>query len=370
MEDNYGTCIKSFDDEGVKSVTSDAQMASEAVLKFCASMHGLHLDESSLRAYVQSFFQRSLGFWMKNETFAAWNPCYVLLPLRALGSDCADLLGPMTSFLRHRICENGLSGFPQDNLHFITHWAGVTGIALIGTPEAYELLDRQAFYRILRTLKMPDGSFRASYSMECDVRTTFAALAVASILNMLTPELTANSFEFIMSCRNYDGGFSPRPELESHGGYVFCAIGVLKILGRLGEVDLARVIRWLVHRQMEFSGGFNGRPNKLVDSCYSWWIGAPCRIIAEFLGIPPFWNRSAMISYLLQMAQTDYGFCSRPNEKSDLFHTCLSMAGLCLFCEGKLGDLKLPEMDHIIPCTKALADQMREYFRQREFFPE
>ena len=26
-------------------------------------------------------------------------------------------------------------------------------------------------------------------------------------------------------------------------------------------------------RQMQFEGGFQGRTNKLVDGCYSWWQG-------------------------------------------------------------------------------------------------
>lgn len=26
-------------------------------------------------------------------------------------------------------------------------------------------------------------------------------------------------------------------------------------------------------RQMSFEGGFQGRTNKLVDGCYSWWQG-------------------------------------------------------------------------------------------------
>lgn len=32
--------------------------------------------------------------------------------------------------------------------------------------------------------------------------------------------------------------------------------------------------RWTVNRQLSFEGGFNGRSNKLVDACYSYWVGA------------------------------------------------------------------------------------------------
>ena len=32
--------------------------------------------------------------------------------------------------------------------------------------------------------------------------------------------------------------------------------------------------RWASSRQMKFEGGFQGRTNKLVDGCYSFWQGA------------------------------------------------------------------------------------------------
>lgn len=32
--------------------------------------------------------------------------------------------------------------------------------------------------------------------------------------------------------------------------------------------------RWVVNRQMRMEGGFQGRTNKLVDGCYSFWQGA------------------------------------------------------------------------------------------------
>lgn len=33
-------------------------------------------------------------------------------------------------------------------------------------------------------------------------------------------------------------------------------------------------LEWLSQRQLTFEGGFNGRINKLVDSCYNFWQGA------------------------------------------------------------------------------------------------
>lgn len=36
---------------------------------------------------------------------------------------------------------------------------------------------------------------------------------------------------------------------------------------------------WLMFRQIEFEGGFQGRTNKLVDGCYSFWQGGAIPIL-------------------------------------------------------------------------------------------
>lgn len=39
-------------------------------------------------------------------------------------------------------------------------------------------------------------------------------------------------------------------------------------------LDVPRLISWLSSRQYAPEGGFSGRTNKLVDGCYSHWVGA------------------------------------------------------------------------------------------------
>ena len=46
------------------------------------------------------------------------------------------------------------------------------------------------------------------------------------------------------------------------------------ILQRFDVVDPDALLQWLVGRQMRLEGGFQGRANKLVDACYSFWQGA------------------------------------------------------------------------------------------------
>src|SRR6266702_400935 len=176
------------------------------------------------------------------------------------------------------------------------------------------------------SLKQADGSFIVSNYGEVDVRYgappltkwltsltvavrgIYCLLVVAHLLDIVTPELVDGTAAFIASCHTYEGGFSSashphfvddvlsarRPSLgEAHGGYTFCALASWVLLrpyvpadDDAPRVDTRRLLRWLVHMQgseIEL-GGFKGRTNKLVDGCYSWWVGGAFTLL-EALGI-------------------------------------------------------------------------------------
>lgn len=59
---------------------------------------------------------------------------------------------------------------------------------------------------------------------------------------------------------------SVRPAFTSVGTLV-----ILHALDRLGASTLSKLASWLSERQLS-NGGLNGRPEKLEDVCYSWWI--------------------------------------------------------------------------------------------------
>lgn len=63
------------------------------------------------------------------------------------------------------------------------------------------------------------------------------------------------------------------------GGWTYCAIASLCLMGRLEEAlsqrELDRIRRWCIMRQQ---CGFHGRPNKPVDTCYSFWVGATLEV--------------------------------------------------------------------------------------------
>lgn len=120
----------------------------------------------------------------------------------------------------------------------------------------------------------------------------YCALTIATLLNLLTPELVLNVKEFIISCQTYEGGLASAatddkntsPLGEAHGGYTFCAIAsyaiidpLTKSIGGAGKKELNwnNLLRWASGLQAMpiEGGGFRGRTNKLVDGCYGWWGG-------------------------------------------------------------------------------------------------
>jgi protein farnesyltransferase subunit beta len=55
----------------------------------------------------------------------------------------------------------------------------------------------------------------------------------------MDPSLFDYSAEWLLSCQTYEGGFGATPQNEAHGGYTFCAVAALKLLGKedLCDVD-------------------------------------------------------------------------------------------------------------------------------------
>ena len=51
-------------------------------------------------------------------------------------------------------------------------------------------------------------------------------------------------------------------------------------------MDISRLISWLSSRQYAPEGGFSGRTNKLVDGCYSHWVGGCWPLIEASLSGP------------------------------------------------------------------------------------
>ncbi|EDL45857.1 farnesyltransferase beta subunit, putative [Plasmodium vivax] len=180
--------------------------------------------------------------------------------------------------------ENGaFGGGLNQYTHIATTYAAVCVFIYLHDEENNFLsfLDKQKLHSYILKLKCKDGSFRLHKNGEIDMRGTYCAIAVCSMCHILTNEVKKNVEKYILSCQNYEGGFTSEKFQESHGGYTYCALATLCILGKVQKVNMNKLVHWLINKQGNLEGAFMGRTNKLVDACYSFWIGAIFFLINE-----------------------------------------------------------------------------------------
>jgi len=174
----------------------------------------------------------------------------------------------------------GYAGGIGQASHCAPTYAAVLCLCEIGTEEALGSINRKGIYSFFKRMKDPlTCAFRMHEDGEYDSRSTFTVICVARLLNILTEELVEGTAEYLLRCQTYEGGFGGEPGNEAHGGYNFCALASLLILQQTHRCDLVSLEHWLLWRQMKVEGGFQGRTNKLVDSCYSFWQGSAFAIM-------------------------------------------------------------------------------------------
>lgn len=126
-------------------------------------------------------------------------------------------------------------------------------------------------------------------------------------------------------------------------------MGALSILQALDRIDADRVGGWLAERQLP-NGGLNGRPQKLEDVCYSWWVLSTLSVLGRL-----HWINAKKLSKFILSAQVsddnvhsadepvltsllnacatslqdpdDGGIADRPDNVTDVFHTVFGCAG-------------------------------------------
>nr|XP_058915060.1 protein farnesyltransferase subunit beta isoform X4 [Kogia breviceps] len=188
--------------------------------------------------------------------------------------------------------EGGFGGGPGQYPHLAPTYAAVNALCIIGTEEAYDVINREKLLQYLYSLKQPDGSFLMHVGGEVDVRSAYCAASVASLTNIITPDLFEGTAEWIARCQNWEGGIGGVPGMEAHGGYTFCGLAALVILKKERFLNLKSLLQWVTGRQMRFEGGFQGRCNKLVDGCYSFWQAGLLPLLHRALHAqgPPGWG--------------------------------------------------------------------------------
>lgn len=248
-------------------------------------------------------------------------------------------------------------------------------LATLGTERALAVIDRPALRGFLLRLKQADGSFLMHDQGEVDVRGSYCAMAVASLCGLLdnddgdddVNELTRNVAEFIGQCQTYEGGVGATPWNEAHGGYTYCGVATIALLKRWDVLDMPALLRWLVNRQMPVEGGFNGRTNKLVDGCYSFWQTAVFPLVGEELlkrraidenndkgdtgSVSMMLDTEALYRYTMDCTEKQTGgFTDRYDRTADYYHTCYGLSGLSLAVHAPTGegDRALPQSLRIL----------------------
>ena len=84
-------------------------------------------------------------------------------------------------------------------------------------------------------------------------------------------------------------------------------------------LNLPLLMSWLSARQYAPEGGFSGRTNKLVDGCYSHWVGGCWPLVEAALNgpqtpasmkrpkTPSLYSKEGLVRYILSCCQDDGG---------------------------------------------------------------
>lgn len=154
-----------------------------------------------------------------------------------------ELLSRVIKFLiKCRSKDGGFGGGPGQIAHLATTYGAVNALCIIGTQAAYDAINKPMLLKFLYRVREDEiGAFRMENDGEIDVRGAYCAVSVAKLVNISAEEeakLFKGTVDWIVSCQTYEGGMGGVPDKEAHGGYTFCGIAALALLGSTGKCNL------------------------------------------------------------------------------------------------------------------------------------
>ena len=277
----------------------------------------------------------------------------------------------VVEFLRKCQCgDGGFGGGPGQLPHLATTYAAVLALCEIGTKEAYDVIDRPALQRFILSLCQPDGSLIMHRDGEVDIRGVYCAAVPAFLTNIVTPQMFNKTGEWIASCQTYEGGFAAIPGAEAHGGYAFCGLAAAILLSKESLVDCEALLQWASRRQMKLEGGFQGRTNKLVDSCYSFWVGGLFPLLYfhfQKCGVKSLaednwhFDQLALQEYVLCCCQHPFGgLVDKPGKSPDFYHTCYSLSGISTAQNCPKGSISCADEENLLLATHPIYNIVME----------
>ncbi|KAI8958384.1 terpenoid cyclases/Protein prenyltransferase [Daldinia sp. FL1419] len=248
---------------------------------------------------------------------------------------------------------------------------------------AFEGINRIKTLRWLKSLQRDDGSFGEIIDEDGyvgggrDMRYCYLAATIRWALAGAGSEEDFNVDALVAHIRRgqtFDGGLGESSAHESHAGYVYCAVAALSILDltnpntamepnrylQAGIPSIPSLVRFLAGRQFDYLepdsddeneetknhplpdlstlaisdepqiAGFNGRQNKVADTCYTWWVSGTLFILGESQVI----HRGPARKFILEKTQHMIGgFGKHPGAPPDVYHAYLGLAALATLAD-------------------------------------
>ncbi|KAI1370930.1 terpenoid cyclases/Protein prenyltransferase [Hypoxylon crocopeplum] len=246
--------------------------------------------------------------------------------------------------------------------------------------KAFEGVHRYKTLTWLKTLQREDGSFGELIDENGyvgggrDMRYCYLA---ATIRWALGGEAEAGGdfdvdalVAHIRRGQTFDGCISESSTHESHAGYAYCAVAALSLLDlanpnaatepdrylHAGIPSIPSLVHFLAARQFDYLSpssddenaedeeyhalpdlstlvlsddpqiaGFNGRLNKVADSCYTWWVSGTLAILGESSVV----DGAPARKFIIEKTQHIIGgFAKHPGGPPDVYHAYLGLAAL------------------------------------------
>ncbi|KAL4227825.1 Geranylgeranyl transferase type-1 subunit beta [Mactra antiquata] len=217
-----------------------------------------------------------------------------------------------------------------DSGHIAMTYTALATLIILG--DDLSRVNKESILLALRNLQLKDGSYRpVSEPSENDMRFVYCASCICYILDDWSGMNRDLAAKYIKQSLSFEGAIGQGPYLEAHGGSTFCAIASLVLMNKLDDTfndkDLKQIKRWCIFRQQS---GFNGRPNKPVDTCYSFWVGATLQLLDCY----NFVNSECNRAFLMDTQQPiTGGFSKWPSHNPDALHAYFGVCGLSLMGE-------------------------------------
>ncbi|CAG2059160.1 unnamed protein product [Timema podura] len=311
-----------FKDESYPTASSEEQ---EKVEKTVAELFRIFSKRAEIDIEAPSLLWMEHSHFLKTSLFTLsksfqcldssrpWLCYWILHGLELLDQTLTlDDISRIAQFIgRCQSPKGGFGGGPSQFPHLATTYAAVNALCILGTEEAYNIIDREKLEQFLWSVRSPTGAFHMHEGGEIDLRGVYCAVSVARLTNIYSNALFEDSAHWI--CQTYEGGFSSVPGTEAHGGYAFCGLAALRLLNKEHLCDMNALL-----------GGFQGRTNKLVDGCYSFWQGGAFPLLHRILneenvntvsGERWLFHQEALQEYILVCCQhSSGGLIDKPNK--------------------------------------------------------